>query len=85
LRANELVQSTLGAIEIDHDQRWLHVVGKGARTGRLTLPPLARAALDRYLVQRGLPTTPQKWKAQTPLVGNIDGEAGIPSGRDCGS
>jgi site-specific recombinase XerD len=81
LRASEPVNATLGAIEIDCDERWLHVVGKGARPGRVTLPPLARAALDRYLVQRRLPTTPQKWKAHTPLVGNIDGEAGIQRAR----
>jgi site-specific recombinase XerD len=78
LRASELVHATLGAIEADsHDECWLHVVGKGARTGRVTLPPLARTALDRYLVQRGLPTTPAKWERATPLVGNLAGEAGI--------
>ena len=81
LRASELVQATLGAIEVDHDQRWLHVVGKGARTGRVTLPPLARAALDRYLVLRRLPTTPQRWDPGTPLVGDIAGEAGIQRAR----
>jgi site-specific recombinase XerD len=81
LRASELIQATLGAIEVDRDERWLHVVGKGARTGRVTLPPLARAALDRYLVQRSLPTTPQKWDPDTPLVGNIGGETGIQRAR----
>ena len=81
LRASELVQATLGAIEVDHDQRWLHVVGKGARAGRVTLPPLARAALDRYLVLRRLPTTPQRWDPGTPLVGDIAGEAGIQRAR----
>lgn len=77
LRANELVQATLGTVEVDRDERWLHVVGKGARTGRVALPPLASTALDRYLVQRGLPTTPAKWNPDTPLVGDIAGEAGI--------
>jgi site-specific recombinase XerD len=81
LRASELVQATLGAIEVDRDERWLHVLGKGARTGRVTLPPLACAALDRYLVQRGLPTTPHKWDLATPLLGDITGEAGIHRGR----
>ena len=81
LRASELVQATLGAIEVDHNERWLHVVGKGGRAGRVTLPPLARAALDRYLVQRSLPTTPQKWDPDTPLVGNIGGETGIQRAR----
>jgi site-specific recombinase XerD len=78
LRASELVHATLGAIEIDaRDEHWLHVVGKGARAGRVTLPPLARTALDRYLVQRGLPTTPAKWEPATPLVGSLAGETGI--------
>ena len=64
--------------EIDaRDEHWLHVVGKGARAGRVTLPPLARTALDRYLVQRGLPTTPAKWEPATSLVGSLAGEAGI--------
>lgn len=77
LRSSELVHATLGAIEVDHEERWLHVVGKGNRAGRVTLPPLARSALDRYLVQRGLSTTPKKWNPDIPLVGNIGGEAGI--------
>jgi site-specific recombinase XerD len=77
LRASELVHATLGAIEVDHEERWLHVVGKGNRAGRVTLPPIAKSALDRYLVHRGLPTTPKKWNPQTPLVGDIGGEAGI--------
>jgi site-specific recombinase XerD len=81
LRASELVQATLGAVEVDRDERWLHVVGKGARTGRVTLPPLARAALNRYLVQRRLPTTPARWDPETPLVGAIAGEAGIERAR----
>jgi hypothetical protein len=77
LRASELVHATLCAIEVDHEERWLHFVGKGSRAGRLTLPPLARSALDRYFVQRGLPTTPHKWDLHTPLVGKIAGDAGI--------
>jgi hypothetical protein len=81
LRASELVQAKLGAIEVDRDERWLHVIGKGARTGRVTLPPLARAALDRYLVQRGLPTTPAKWNPDTPVVADIAGEFGIKRAR----
>jgi site-specific recombinase XerD len=82
LRATEFVQATLGAIEIDHDDaRWLHVIGKGARPGRVTLPPLACAALDHYLLQRGLPTSRNRWDLATPLLGEIAGEAGILRGR----
>ena len=47
----------------------------------MTLPPLACAALDRYLVQRRLPTTPQKLEPDTPLVGGNAGEAGIQRAR----
>lgn len=35
------------------------------------LPPLARAAMDRYLVQRGLPTTRARWEPRTPLIGSL--------------
>jgi site-specific recombinase XerD len=83
LRASELVQATLGAIEIDREERWLHVVGKGARTGRVTLPPLARTALDRYLTQRRLPTTPARWDPATPLLASLeqDHAGGVTSAR----
>jgi site-specific recombinase XerD len=82
LRASELVGATLGAIEIDaRGDHWLHVVGKGGKAGKVTFPPLARAALDRYLAQRGLPTTPAKWDPAIALVGSLDGEAGITTAR----
>ena len=52
----------LGSIEVDaHGDHWLHVVGKGSKAGKVALPGLARAALDRHLVQRGLPMTPAMW------------------------
>ena len=77
LRASELVGATLGAIETDARQAsWLHLVGKGARTGKVALPPLALTALERYLVQRGLPVTPTRWTPDTPLVGRLADEAG---------
>jgi site-specific recombinase XerD len=41
------------------------------------LPGLARGALDRHLAQRGLPVTPTKWNPATPLLGSLEGEAGI--------
>jgi hypothetical protein len=37
-----------------HEWKLVRVVGK------VVLPLLARAAFDRYLVQRGLPVTPSK-------------------------
>lgn len=78
LRAGELVHATLGSIEVDaHGDHWLHVVGKGSKAGKVVLPRLARGALDRHLAQRGLPVTPARWNPTTPLLGSLDGEAGI--------
>lgn len=47
----------------------------------MVLPELARGVLDRHLAQRGLPVTPAKWNPSTPLLGSLDGEAGITSKR----
>ncbi|CAN7781330.1 site-specific integrase [Cupriavidus necator] len=75
LRASELVGATLGGIEIDpHGDHWLNLVGKGAKAGKVALPPLARIALDRYLVERGLPVTPARWDPHTPLIGSLGQE-----------
>lgn len=82
LRAGELVHATLGSIEVDaHGDAWLHVVGKGSKAGKVVLPGLARGVLDRHLAQRGLPVTPAKWSPATPVLGSLDGEAGITSKR----
>ena len=76
LRISELVGAQLGAINTDpHGDVWMRVVGKGHKAGKVVLPPLARAALDRYLVQRGLPVTPSKWRPSTPLIGSLGDEA----------
>ena len=70
LRASELVGAALADIRRDeHGDHWLHVCGKGGKRGKVALPPLARTALDQYLVQRGLPVTPARWNPVTPLVG----------------
>ncbi|QRQ89180.1 phage integrase family protein [Cupriavidus oxalaticus] len=75
LRGSELVGATLGGIEIDpHSDHWLNLVGKGAKAGKVALPPLARIALDRYLVERGLPVTPARWDPHTPLIGSLGQE-----------
>ena len=49
--------------------------GKGERDGKVGLPPLARRALTRYLLERGLPLTPERWKPATPIVANLDDDA----------
>lgn len=83
LRASELVSATLGHVETDiQGDHWLHLVGKGSKAGKVALPPLARFALNRYLMQRGLPTTPTRWEPRTPLLGSLDQDgAGITAAR----
>ena len=84
LRASELVGARLGDIEVDaRGDAWLHLLGKGAKAGKVALPPLARTALDRHLVQRGLPTTAARQDPQAPLVGRLgaEGEGGIGGAR----
>ncbi|WP_396333936.1 phage integrase family protein [Burkholderia anthina] len=83
LRASELVGATLADIRRDeHGDHWLYVLGKGGKRGKVTLPALARTALDQYLVQRGLPVTPVRWNPATPLVASLEEDgAGIESTR----
>ena len=80
LRASELVGAVLGNVRLDgHDEHWLHVVGKGGKPGKVSVPPLAYMALDQYLTQRGLPVSRDRWNPKTPLVGSLgeDGTIGI--------
>lgn len=84
LRVSELVGATLGQIQTSaQDDLWLTLIGKGSKAAKVSVPPMARAALDRYLVQRQLPTTPARWDPQTPLIGRLasDSSAGITSAR----
>ncbi len=85
LRAGELVDATLGSVSQDSSgDWWLHMVGKGSKPGKVSLPPLARGALDRYLVHRSLPTTPSKWRPEISIVGSIseeDANGGISQAR----
>ncbi|MFM0074575.1 site-specific integrase [Paraburkholderia sediminicola] len=84
LRASELVGATLGDIETDaRGDHWIRVVGKGRKVARVALPPLARTALDRHLVERRLPVTPRRWRPDTPLIASLaeDGAARITSVR----
>ncbi|MFM0047512.1 phage integrase family protein [Paraburkholderia sediminicola] len=84
LRASELVGASLGDIETDaHSDHWLKVVGKGRKAARVALPPLARTALDRHLVERRLSVTPSRWRPDTPLIESLagDGTARITSAR----
>lgn len=72
LRSSEFVGATLGQIEMDpQGDHWLKLVGKGSKAGKVALAPLAQVALDHYLMQRGVPTTPAKWKPSTPLIADL--------------
>lgn len=84
LRAGELVGVKLRSVTTDsHDDHWLEIVGKGSKAGKVALPPMARSALDRYLAQRGLPTTRTQWELNTPLIGSLEktSHAGITATR----
>ena len=73
LRSGEIVKAKLGAISADDDaNRWIAVVGKGNKAGDVSIPPHAALALDQYLVSRGIPTTPKRWKRDTAMVGGLD-------------
>lgn len=75
LRASELVGSTLTGVQTDaQGDHWLHLVGKGNKAGKVALPPMARAALERYLIERSLPVTPNRWNPKTPLIGSLESE-----------
>jgi len=72
LRAGELAGTNLGGVQRDaHGDDWLHLTGKGSKAGKVALPPLARTALDQYLIQRGLPVTRARWRPDVPLIGSL--------------
>jgi site-specific recombinase XerD len=72
LRASKLVGANLGDIRRDErGDRWLHVLGKGGKPGKVALPSLARDALDQYFMQRRLPVAPERWNPATPLVASL--------------
>ncbi len=75
LRASEFTNAVLGNLEVKPSgETWLHLIGKGSKAGKVATPPLGRAALDQYLLQRGLPVSPSKWDPSTPLLGRLDDE-----------
>ncbi|WP_423194602.1 phage integrase family protein [Cupriavidus sp. H18C2] len=79
LRISELANAALRHLDVDAaGDHWLHLVGKGGKPARVTLAPLARAALERYMLERGLPVSRARWNPVMPLIGSLDGsETGI--------
>lgn len=78
LRASELVGLRLGQMETDAaGDWWIRVVGKGAKPASVALPPLALAALGRYLDWRAISRDPARWPPAARAVAALDGERGI--------
>lgn len=76
LRAGELVAAKLRDVEVGpRGEYWLRVQGKGSKSGKVVLPPLAWNALSQYLLARGLPVTLARWQLDTPLIGSLDEDA----------
>jgi site-specific recombinase XerD len=73
LRASELVGVTLADIRTDaQGDHWVNLVGKGQKIGKVALPPLAQSALDRYLIERRLPVSPERWEPAVALVPSLN-------------
>jgi site-specific recombinase XerD len=73
LRASELVNVTPKDIRTDaQGDHWVELVGKGQKAGKVALPPLARHALERYLMERCLPVSPDRWTPGTALIASLD-------------
>lgn len=84
LRASEFVAARLGDIGTDGEgDEWLQLTGKGGRVGKVAMPPLARRALERYLLERGLPVSWSLWHPDLPLIDDLTGKSdtGITSTR----
>lgn len=82
LRASEFVGATLRSRPTSTEPLAARD-RQGSKAGKVALPPLARSALNHFLAQRGVPTTPARWNPNTPLLGSLvqDSEAGITTAR----
>lgn len=82
-RPMEMVAARLGQLlRDDAGDDWLRVQGKGSREGDVAVPLSSMAALERFLMQRGLPTTRSRWNPDTPLIPSLEEpERGIGTGR----
>jgi site-specific recombinase XerD len=75
LRAHELVESKLGDVREDENgDVWLNVVGKGQKKAKVALPPLAVRALEKHLLERGLPVAQARWPRSVKLIGTLSAE-----------
>jgi len=83
LRPSEMIAARLRDIfRDDAGDDWIRVLGKGSREGDVAAPLSAMGALERFLVQRGLPSTRSRWKPATPLIPSLgQTHVGISAGR----
>lgn len=82
LRPHEMVGARLGHIRRDdHGDDWLQVVGKGHKEGEVAVPTSTMGALERYLAQRGLPTTRSRWDPKAPLLPALEGAGSVTTAR----
>jgi site-specific recombinase XerD len=83
LRARELVDAKLGDIREDENgELWLYVTGKGRKKAKVALPPLALQALEKHLLERGLPASRPNWPRLAALIDNLTGAT--PAARNAG-
>jgi len=72
LRNSELVWARLGHVNRDdHGNRWIDVVGKGNKAGRVVVPPPTRLALDWRVVSQGLSSIDTNWPRNAPLISRL--------------
>lgn len=72
LRSSELVAARLGHLSEDEAAtRWIEVLGKGSKAGKVVVPARARLALDRYLAAREISTSPMRWPPAAPLLASL--------------
>lgn len=75
-RLFELVRANMGSFEqTEHGRWWLHVIGKGARAGKVPVPPELIDELKLYRSAFGLPPLPGPDEA-TPLLMSSRGKKG---------
>lgn len=47
-------------------------IAESAKAAKVAVPPLGWSALQRYLAERRVPTSSQRWDPGIPLVGSLD-------------
>jgi len=61
----------IGSRELLQGEHWINLVGKGQKAGKVALPPLARSALERYLIERQIPVSSERWEPTVALIPSL--------------